>query len=375
VADKRDYYEVLGVQKNATDAEIKSAFRKKAKEYHPDLHPGDKKAEAQFKELNEAAEVLADPDKRSKYDQFGHAAFDPAMGGQDPFSGGFGFGGFSDIIEQMFGGSFGGFSSGSSRSGPQQGNDLRYNITLSFDEAAFGVRKEILVPREEACGVCNGTGAKPGTDPVKCSTCGGSGQVRTQQNTILGSFASTRPCSACRGTGKIIKEPCLDCRGNGRFRKNSRIAVNVPAGIDNGQTINMRGEGEAGLRGGPRGDLYITISVKSHRVFKRKGFDVYMEMPIPFTVAVLGGSITVPTLKESVKYTVPSGTQSGATFRLREQGIPRLNGNGRGDLLVTISIDVPKRLSEEQRTLLEQLAEIEGEVTPKSGKKNIFNKK
>ena len=380
MAEKRDYYEVLGVDKNATDAEIKSAFRKKAKDCHPDLHPGDKQAEAQFKELNDAAEVLSDPDKRSKYDQFGHAAFDPNMGGQNPFSGGGfgGFGGFSDIIDQMFGGGFGGFGGGynsSTRSGPQPGNDLRYNLTLTFEEAVFGVRKEILVPREESCSTCGGTGAKPGTEPTRCNTCGGTGQVRTQQNTILGAITSTRPCSACRGTGKIIKEPCAECRGNGRIRKNTRIAVNVPAGIDNGQTISMRGEGEAGLRGGPRGDLYITINVKLHRVFKRKGFDMYLDMPIAFTTAALGGSITVPTLKESVKYTVPAGTQSGATFRLREQGVPRLNSSGRGDLMVTVYIDVPKRLSEEQRSLLEQLAALDGGAQPKAGKKTIFNKK
>ncbi len=379
VAEKRDYYEVLGVPKNATDSEIKSAFRKKAKECHPDLHPGDKDAEAQFKELNEAAEVLTDPDKRSKYDQFGHAAFDPSMGGQNPFTGGAGFGGFggfSDIIDQMFGGGFGGgYGGGAARSGPQAGNDLRYNLTLGFEEAAFGVRKEILVPREEGCAVCGGTGAKPGTEPVRCSSCNGTGQVRTQQNTILGSFTSTRPCSACRGTGKIIKEPCADCRGSGRIRKNVRIPVNVPAGIDNGQTVCIRGEGEAGMRGGPRGDLYITFSVKPHRLFKRKGFDLYLDMPIAFTTAALGGGITVPTLKESVKYTVPTGTQSGVTFRLREQGVPHLNASGRGDLLVTVYIDVPKRLSEEQRALLEQLAVLDGASPPKPGKKGIFNKR
>ena len=372
MAEKRDYYEILGVPKTATEAEIKSAFRKQAKTCHPDLHPGDKAAEARFKELNEAAEVLGDPEKRAKYDQFGHAAFDPSMGGQNPFEGGFGGFGFSDIFDQMFGGGFGGGTR--TQNGPVAGNDLRYSMTLTFEEAAFGVRREILIPREESCSTCGGTGAKPGTQPVRCTTCGGTGQVRTQQNTILGSFTATRPCSACRGTGKIIKEPCQDCKGTGRVRRNTRIVVNVPAGIDNGQTISMRGEGEAGLRGGPRGDLYISVTVRPHKLFQRRGYDLYLEMPIPFTTAALGGEITVPTLRESVRYTVPAGTQSGATFRLREQGVPRLHNQGRGDLLVKVYIDVPKKLTEEQRHLLTQFAATLGGGRPRGGKKSIFSK-
>lgn len=372
MAEKRDYYEILGVPKTATEAEIKSAFRKQAKTCHPDLHPGDKAAEARFKELNEAAEVLGDPEKRAKYDQFGHAAFDPSMGGQNPFEGGFGGFGFSDIFDQMFGGGFGGGTR--TQNGPVAGNDLRYSMTLTFEEAAFGVRREILIPREESCSTCGGTGAKPGTQPVRCTTCGGTGQVRTQQNTILGSFTATRSCSACRGTGKIIKEPCQDCKGTGRVRRNTRIVVNVPAGIDNGQTISMRGEGEAGLRGGPRGDLYISVTVRPHKLFQRRGYDLYLEMPIPFTTAALGGEITVPTLRESVRYTVPAGTQSGATFRLREQGVPRLHNQGRGDLLVKVYIDVPKKLTEEQRHLLTQFAATQGGGRPRGGKKSIFSK-
>lgn len=372
MAEKRDYYEILGVPKTATEAEIKSAFRKQAKTCHPDLHPGDKAAEARFKELNEAAEVLGDPEKRAKYDQFGHAAFDPSMGGQNPFEGGFGGFGFSDIFDQMFGGGFGGGTR--TQNGPVAGNDLRYSMTLTFEEAAFGVRREILIPREESCSTCGGTGAKPGTQPVRCTTCGGTGQVRTQQNTILGSFTATRPCSACRGTGKIIKEPCQDCKGTGRVRRNTRIVVNVPAGIDNGQTISMRGEGEAGLRGGPRGDLYISVTVRPHKLFQRRGYDLYLEMPIPFTTAALGGEITVPTLRESVRYTVPAGTQSGATFRLREQGVPRLHNQGRGDLLVKVYIEVPKKLTEEQKHLLTQFAATQGGGRPRGGKKSIFSK-
>lgn len=374
LAEKRDYYEVLGIPKTASDAEIKSAFRRKAKECHPDLHPGDAAAEAQFKELNEAAEILSDPQKRAKYDQFGHAAFDPQMGGQNPFEGGFGgFGGFSDIIDQMFGGGFGGAQQ--TRNGPVEGNDLRYNMTLTFEEAAFGVRKEILIPREESCSTCSGTGAKPGTNPERCPTCGGTGQVRTQQNTILGSFTSTRPCTNCRGTGKVIKEPCTDCHGAGRVRRNTRIAVNVPAGIDNGQTISMRGEGEAGHRGGGRGDLYIAITVRPHKLFTRKGYDLYYETAIPFTIAALGGDITVPTLRESVKCAIPAGTQSGATFRLKEQGIQRLNATGKGDLFVKVTIDVPKKLNDEQRELLEKFAASMGEAQTRSGKKSFFSKK
>ena len=364
---------MLGVQKNATEAEIKSAFRKQAKSCHPDLHPGDKEAEARFKELNEAAEVLCDPDKRAKYDQFGHAAFDPSMGGQNPFEGGFGFGGFSDIFDQMFGGGFGGAAR--SHNGPVPGNDLRYNLTLTFEEAAFGVKREILIPREESCPACGGSGAKPGTEPARCTTCGGTGTVRTQQNTILGSFTSTRPCSACNGTGKIIKEPCQDCRGAGRIRKNTRIVVNVPAGIDNGQTISMRGEGEAGRRGGPRGDLFVTITVRPHKLFRRKGYDLYLDMPVSFTTAALGGEIVVPTLNGSVKYTVPAGTQSGATFRLREQGVQRLQSQGKGDLFVTVTVEVPKKLTDEQRELLEKLAVSFGDGQTKHAKKSIFNKK
>lgn len=379
MADKRDYYEVLGVSKNATEEEIKRAFRKQAKTCHPDLHPGDKEAEARFKELNEAAEVLCDKDKRAKYDQFGHAAFDPNMGGgQNPFEGGFGgFGGFgfSDIFDQMFGGGFGG-GAARQQNGPVPGNDLRYSLTLSFEEAALGVRREVLIPREESCAACGGSGARPGTEPVRCTACGGTGQVRTQQNTILGSFTSTRPCSACRGTGKIIKEPCPDCKGSGRVRKNTRIVVNVPAGIDNGQTISMRGEGEAGRRGGPRGDLYITVTVRPHKLFERRGYDLYLDMPVPFATAALGGEITVPTLKDPVRYTVPAGTQSGATFRLREQGVPRLQGQGRGDLLVRVSIEVPKHLNEEQRRLLEQFeTSLGGGARPRGGKRGgVFSK-
>ena len=371
MAEKRDYYEILGVSKTATADEIKSAFRKKAKECHPDLNPGDKAKEAQFKELNEAAEVLMDADKRAKYDQYGHAAFDPSMGGQDPFAGG--FGDLGDILGQMFGGGFGGFGGfggGQTRNGPVPGDDLRYNLTITFEEAAFGVEKEITIPREEACDVCHGSGAKPGTEATTCKTCNGTGQVRSQQNTILGSFTSTRPCSTCHGTGKVINDPCTNCRGSGRVRKNIKKSVKIPAGIDNGQSLCLRGMGNAGHRGGPNGDLYVSISVRPHRQFTRKGFDLYIDMPISYTMAALGGSVTVPTLKESVKYTIPAGTQTGSTYRLRDQGIQRLNANGKGDLIVTVNIEVPKHITDEQRVLLEKLAATIGEgAEVRNGKK------
>ena len=374
--DKRDYYEVLGVQKNASDDEIKSAFRKLAKQYHPDLHPGDKDCEAKFKEINEAYEVLSDAQKRAKYDQFGHAAFDPTAGGYG--SGGFnaedfGFGGFGDIFSSVFGGGFGGTQQ---QNGPVRGSDLRYNLTITFEEAAFGAKKEILIPREESCTTCGGTGAKPGTSPERCSACHGTGQVRVQQNTVFGAFSTVRTCDACHGTGKVIKEPCPDCKGRGRITKSTRLTVTIPAGIDNGQAINLHGEGEAGYRGGSNGDLYVKINVKPHKLFHRQGFDLYLDMTIPFTTAALGGEITVPTLNGTVKYNIPAGTQPGTTFRLREQGITKLRSTGKGDLLVKVTVDVPRRLTEEQRELIEKLAVSMGEkgTGSKPTKRGLFEK-
>jgi len=372
---KTDYYELLGINKDASEGDIKSAFRKAAKQYHPDLHPGDAEAEKRFKEINEAYEVLSDPQKRAQYDQFGHAAFDPSQGGSGFGGGGFGFGGFEDIFSAFTGG-FGGFGGGRRNTGPVAGNDLRYNLTITFEEAAFGAKKEILVPREENCATCGGTGAKPGTQPATCSVCGGSGQVRAQQSTMFGSFATVRPCDACGGTGKIIKEPCADCKGRGRVNKSKRIVVNVPAGIDNGQVLTMRGEGEAGIRGGPSGDLYISITVKPHKLFERRGYDLYLNMDVPMTVAALGGEIQVPTLMGSVKYNIPEGTQPGTTFRLREQGILRLNSAQKGDLLVKANVVIPKKLNDEQREIVRRLADSLGDkiTEAKVGKKNIFER-
>lgn len=368
---KDDYYATLGVEKTATDDEIKSAYRKAAKKYHPDLNPGDKQAELKFKEFNEAYSVLSDPEKRQKYDQFGHAAFDQSAG-----AGGYGagFNDFSDIFSQVFGGGFG-FGGSQPRNAPAAGNDLSYRITITFEEAAFGVKKEIIVPREEACAACNGSGAKAGTDAQRCTTCGGSGQVRVQQNTMFGSFATVKTCDTCHGSGKVIKEPCPECHGRGRVNKSTRIAVNIPAGIDNGQQIVMRGHGEAGYRGGPNGDLYIKITVKQHKLFTRKGSDLFLDMTMPFTVAALGGEIQVPTLEGVVKYSVPAGTQPGTTFRLREQGIIR-PGGGKGDLYIKAGVSVPKRLNEEQRELLQKLSVSFGDnaASGKAERKGLFSK-
>ena len=380
MAEKRDYYEVLGVDKNADAGTIKKAYYQLAKKYHPDANPGDKAAEEKFKEANEAYAVLSDADKRAKYDQYGHAAFDPSMGGGN---GGFsGFGGFEDfdlgdILGGMFGGAFGGGRSSRRSNGPMQGEDIALSVTITFEEAAFGTKKEILVPREENCPDCGGTGAKPGSTPTKCSACGGTGQVRVQQNTMFGSFSTVRTCEACNGTGKIISDPCTHCKGRGRVNKSNRISVTIPAGINNGQTLTMRGEGEAGIRGGANGDLYIGINVRPHKLFSRKGYDLYLDINIPMTTAALGGEIQVPTLKGSVKYNVPQGTQPGTTFRLKEQGVQKLNAAGKGDLFVRVNVQIPKRLNEEQRELLEKLAEAMGDRTtntPKPMKRTIIEK-
>ena len=369
---KRDYYEVLGVNKNATDDELKSAFRKAAKKCHPDLNPDDKEAEARFKELNEAYEVLSDKQKRAQYDQFGHAAFDAASAAGGNYGAG-GFGDFSDIFSSFFGGGFGREGSTHRRNGPMQGSDIGANLTLTFEEAAFGTRKEIIVNREENCPACSGTGAKPGAHPETCPTCGGQGQVRMQQNTMFGSFATVRTCDACHGSGKVIKEPCAACRGRGRVNKGSRIVVNVPAGVNTGNTITLRGEGEAGVNGGPRGDLYVKLSVKPHKLFVRKDRDLFLNMTIPFTTAALGGEIEVPTLTGSVKYNVPEGTQPGTKFRLRDQGVVRVNGNSKGDMIVTVNVDIPRRLTHEQRELIEKLRASLGDAQPNK-KKGFFEK-
>lgn len=366
--NKRDYYEVLGVSKTASDDEIKQAYRKLAKKYHPDLNPGDKEAEEKFKEANEAYEVLSDADKRSKYDQFGHAAFDPnaGFGGGGGFSGaGFSgsFTGFDDILNSMFGGGFGGGFGGrsSNPNAPTDGDDIRYRITISFEEAAFGCEKKIDYRREEVCSVCSGSGAKPGTGSRTCPSCGGSGQVRVQQNSLFGVMQTMRTCDNCGGSGKLIETPCERCKGKGRVIRNMSENVKIPAGIDNGQTIRASGKGGMGRNGGRNGDLYVTVNVREHKKFIREGCNLYQNITIPITIAVLGGEVTVPTLREDVKYQIPAGTQSGTTFRLRDQGIQKLNSNSKGDMYINVAVEIPKRLNETQRKLFEKFAESMGD--------------
>ncbi len=355
MADKRDYYEVLGVSKGASDDELKKAFRKEAKKYHPDLHPGDKEAEAKFKEINEAYEVLSNPEKRQKYDQFGHAGVDSNYGAGG--YGGSGFGDFGDIFSDIFGGGFGFGGSGGRRNGPRRGNDVRQVVTISFEEAAFGCKKKINITKQEDCPTCKGTGAKPGTSAETCSHCHGTGQIQTQQRTILGYMTNVTTCPHCQGSGKIIKDPCRDCRGTGKVRKTRTVEIDIPAGIDDGQTMQLSGQGEAGERGGPSGDLLITVRVRPHQMFERSGNDVYLNMPVTFVQAALGATLTVPTLDGVVEYDIPEGTQSGTRFRLRGKGIPFIRGKNRGDQYVTVEVEVPKNLSQRQKEILREFDE------------------
>ncbi len=372
MADKRDYYEVLGVNKSASPDEIKKAYRKLAKENHPDLHPGDKACEERFKEANEAYEVLSDEEKRKKYDQFGHAAFDPNAGfGGGGFGGGFGgFGDLGDIFGDIFG-----FGGGASRNpnAPRKGESVRANVTISFEEAAFGCEKEVTVARVEQCPDCKGNGCAPGTTPEVCPDCKGTGSVRTTQRTPFGIAQSTAPCSKCRGTGKIIHQPCKTCRGMGNIRRQHKVKVNVPAGIDDGQTISRPGYGNAGANGGQAGDLLVTVMVRPHPRFERDGSSVLIEQEISFSQAALGAEVEVPTLDGNVKLVIPEGTQPGTIMRLRGKGIPYLRGSGRGDQFVTISVAVPKNLSAHQKELLRQFASAMGESD--TAKPGIFGKK
>ena len=360
MAEKRDYYEVLGVQKGASEDEIKHAFRKMAKKYHPDLNPGDKNAEAKFKEVNEAYGVLSDPEKKARYDQFGHAGVDPSYGGAGAGAGagGFGdfsgFGGFGDIFDTFFGGGMGG---GSRRpNAPSKGEDIHLRLGIEFTEAAFGAEKEIRYSRRCTCRSCNGTGAKGGTEFESCSQCGGRGVVTSVQRTILGNVQSQRTCPACGGTGRRVKTPCPDCQG-GIINEQKSTKVKIPAGIDNGQTLTLRGQGHAGRNGGTAGDVYITVSVAPHKIFERRGTDLYCEIPISFTDAALGCEMTVPTLDGKIKYNVPEGTQTDSTFRFKGKGVPRLGSTkARGDLYVTVTVEVPRKLSAKQKDLLKQFA-------------------
>ena len=374
--NKRDYYEVLGVQKGASEEEIKKAYKKMARKYHPDLNPGDKDAEEKFKEVNEAYEVLSDSEKKARYDQFGFAGVDPNFGaGGGGYGGGagFDFGDLGDIFGSFFGGGFGGGQARRNPNAPQRGESIRMNLTISFEEAAFGCEKELELDRYESCETCRGSGAAPGTSPETCPDCGGSGVVQTRRQTPMGVFASTAPCSRCGGRGKIIKEPCKDCRGSGMVRRRRKIQASVPAGIDNGQTISIRGQGHAGKNGGPAGDLLVTITVRPHELFRREGTSVLCEAPITFPQAVLGAELEIPTIDGKVKYDIPEGTQSGTTFRLKGKGIPALNGRGRGDQYVTVYIETPRNLNREQKEALKKFAEAVGENNYEE-RKSFFRK-
>ena len=359
MSTKRDYYDVLGVDKSADATAIKKAYRKLAMKYHPDKNPGDKEAEEKFKEINEAYEVLSDETKRRNYDQFGHEGVNgQGFGGAGGF-GGQGFGGFDDIFGDIFGDMFGGGFSGGYRQrrrGPERGADIKQRVNISFEEAAFGKKVQVKINRSEECDQCHGSGAKPGTSKKTCPTCHGSGQVQSVQRTPFGNIASTRTCSTCNGEGEVIDSPCSKCHGKGSIRKTKTIEVDIPAGIDNGQMIKLGGQGELGTRGGPRGDLYIEVNVQSHPLFTRDGYDVYLEMPITFAQATLGDKIQVPTLDGKVEYEVPEGTQTGTVFRLKGKGIPKLKSNVRGDQYVKVTVEIPKKLNEKQKELVREFA-------------------
>ena len=378
MAEKRDYYEVLGVDKKADDATIKKAFRTLAKKYHPDLNPNDKEAEAKFKEVNEAYGVLSDPEKRAKSDQLGHAAFDQTAGAGG--AGGFGgFGGFDfgDIFSSFFGGSSMGGDS-ARRNGPVQGDDLEVNVTLDFKEAVFGCKKEISYNRTERCAQCNGTGAAQGTSPEVCTTCRGSGQVRQSQRTPLGVFQTTRVCPDCRGKGKIIRTPCSACRGSGFKVAKKKLVVTIPAGIDNGQNVVIRSKGDDGANGGAAGDLYISVTVRPDPVFERRGNDVHCEVPVTFVEAALGGDIDVETLEGQEKVTVPAETQTGAVLTLKGKGVPYLNNSkNRGNLYLHCLVETPRGLTEKQKDILRQFGDATGNKNyqkKQSFLKRFFNK-
>ena len=369
--NKRDYYEVLGVSKGASEDEIKKAYKKLARKYHPDMNPGDKEAEEKFKEVNEANEVLSDPEKKARYDQFGFAGVDPSYGagagGGAYGAGGFDFGDLGDIFGSFFGGGFGGTRA--NPNAPQRGESLRTSVTISFEEAAFGCEKEVSVDRYETCAVCHGSGCADGTSPEVCPDCHGSGQVQVRRQTPMGVFATTSPCGRCGGKGRIIKTPCTACRGSGLERKRRTIQAKIPAGIDNGQTISLRGQGHAGSNGGPSGDLLITVMVRPHEIFRREGTSVFCEAPITFTQAVLGAELEIPTIDGKVKYTIPEGTQTGTVFRLKGKGIPSINGRGRGDQYVTVNIETPRNLNREQKEALKKFAESVGDNNYEERKK------
>jgi molecular chaperone DnaJ len=349
MATKKDYYEILGVNRDASEEEIKKAYRKLAMKYHPDRNPDNPKAEEHFKEVKEAYEILSDAQKRAAYDQYGHAGVDPTAAGMG--GGAHGFANFADAFGDIFSDIFGG---GGRRSNVYRGADLRYNMEISLEEAARGTEARIRIPVMAECDVCHGTGARPGTQPVTCPTCGGHGQVRVQQ----GFFSIQQTCPACHGSGRVIKDPCPSCHGDGRVRQHKTLSVKIPAGVDEGDRIRLSGEGEAGVNGGPPGDLYVVVHLKPHPIFRRDGADLHCEMPISFTTAALGGEIEIPTLDGYAKMKIPPETQTGAKFRLRGKGIKPLRSNERGDLYCHVVVETPVRLTERQKELLRELEEI-----------------
>lgn len=371
--NKRDYYEVLGVEKGAADEQIKKAYRKLAAKYHPDVnHEPD--AEAKFKEINEAYEVLSDQEKRSRYDQFGFAGVDPNFNPNAGFGGGFGgFSGFGDLGD-IFGDFFGGGRSSNSRSAnaPRRGENIVAQVDITFEEAAFGVKKEINVARVENCDKCGGSGAAAGTKPETCSNCHGTGTVRTTQNFMGMTMQSQSPCPRCKGKGTIITKPCERCKGKGKIRRNHKIAVDIPAGIDDGQSVRVREQGNAGANGGPNGDVLVAVSIRPHTLFERDGANVVCEMPISFAQAACGAEIEVPTLDGKVRYSIPEGTQTGTTFRLKGKGIPYVGYKNRGDQYVTVVVETPTKLTKEQKDLLKQFEEAANDAHPK--RKTFFEK-
>ncbi len=365
MSDKQDYYELLGVDRNADESELKRAYRKMAMKYHPDRNPDDKDAEAKFKEVNEAYEILSDKEKRNLYDQFGHAGVNQNMGGGGYSSG---FGGFEDIINEMFGGGggFGGFGGGSRRQGPRKGQDMRVDITLTFEEAAFGKKEKIEFYRTEECPTCHGDGAEPGTSVHTCSKCNGTGEMRVSQRSLFGETISVRACDACNGKGKTFEKACHTCKGKGRVKKKRTVEVDIPAGAFNGAQMSLRAEGDLGHRGGPRGDVIVVIRVQPHKEFKRDGNDIFLEMPISYAQAVLGDEVDVPTLDGKVQFKIPPGTASGKQFRLKGKGVPVLNGYGRGDQYVRVFVEVPKNLNSKQKSALKAFAQAMGDTSFKA---------
>ena len=355
MADKRDYYETLGLSKGASADEIKKAYRSLAKKYHPDMNPGNAEAEQKFKEINEAYGVLSDPDKKAKYDQYGHAAFDQSSGFG---GGGGGFGGFDFDMGDIFSSFFGGGSSSSNRANaPQHGDDIGVRLIISFEEAFFGCKKEVSFARIQKCSDCGGSGAEKGSGVEKCSKCGGTGSVRVQQRTIFGVMQSTASCPDCKGTGKIIKNACSNCKGKGLVKVNKKLEVTIPAGIDDGQRIVLRGQGNDGKNGGATGDLVIQVSVRPHAIFERDGKDLYCEIPITFAEAALGATIKVPTMEGEVEYNIPEGTQTGTMFTIKQKGMPDVNGRSNGNLYFKAIVETPKGLTDEQKKLLRSFAE------------------